>query len=115
MTPPLSADVLNGITGRIITGAMDIHKALGPGLLEGAYLACLVYELQLMNLHIDMQVSLPLVYRTVKKFRYQGNGNFGVSYVNAKITRSGYWRYVFDGTSSVQASKSAGQSITATS
>ena len=54
-------------------------------------------------------------YRTVKKFRYQGNGNFGVSYVNVKITRSGYWRYVFDGTSSLQASKSSGQSITATS
>ena len=54
-------------------------------------------------------------YRTVKKFRYQGNGNFGVSYVNAKITRSGYWRYVFDGTSTVHSSKSSGQSITATS
>ena len=37
---------LDGITEQIIGGAIAVHKALGPGLLESAYEACLVYELR---------------------------------------------------------------------
>src|SRR3990167_6857563 len=38
----------NSLTGKIIGAAIDIHRALGPGLLESAYEACLIYELHLM-------------------------------------------------------------------
>jgi hypothetical protein len=38
------------LTGNIIEAAIDVHRALGPGLLESAYEACLVYELRLRRL-----------------------------------------------------------------
>lgn len=57
---------LNQITDRIIRAAMDVHSALGPGLLESAYEACLEYELNQAGLQVDRQVSLPVVYRGVK-------------------------------------------------
>ena len=38
------------LTGNIIGAAIDVHRALGPGLLESAYEACLVYELRLRRL-----------------------------------------------------------------
>lgn len=44
---------------------MDVHSALGPGLLEGAYEACLEYELKQRKLAVRRQVPLPLHYRDV--------------------------------------------------
>ncbi len=51
------------ITGRIIDGALKIHTALGPGLLESTYDACLQYQFNVSNLHYEHQVRLPVVYR----------------------------------------------------
>ena len=51
---------------------MSVHSALGPGLLESVYEACLAYELQQMGLSVRTQVVLPLAYGTVlieKAFR----------------------------------------------
>ena len=46
--------------------AISVHKELGPGLLESAYEACLVYELASQNLKVERQKSLPLRYRGVQ-------------------------------------------------
>ncbi|MEK7788721.1 MAG: GxxExxY protein [Planctomycetota bacterium] len=46
--------------------AIGIHKALGPGLLESAYEACMVYDLTQAGLRVEQQKSLPVVYREVK-------------------------------------------------
>ena len=50
------------ITGSIIAAAMKVHKSLGPGLLESAYEACLMYELDKQGLVIRNQVPLPVQY-----------------------------------------------------
>ena len=63
--PPVSADDLNRLTSTVIAAAIGIHRALGPGLLESAYLACLVHDLTSASLHIDRERSVPLVYRGV--------------------------------------------------
>ncbi|MCS6885431.1 MAG: GxxExxY protein [Blastocatellia bacterium] len=56
---------LNGLTEQIIGAAIEVHRALGPGLLESAYEACLCYELQKRGLHAESQKPLPLVYKEV--------------------------------------------------
>ena len=45
----------NTLTGKIIGAAIDVHRALGPGLLESAYEACLIYELRLRKLKVEVQ------------------------------------------------------------
>ena len=57
---------INQITGTIIDSAMKIHSAFGPGLLESAYKACLIYELRKRGLRVDSEVALPLIYDGVK-------------------------------------------------
>jgi len=57
---------LNRITEAIIGSAIQVHKALGPGLLESAYEACLVYELNQRGLKVQQQKPLPVVYQNVK-------------------------------------------------
>jgi GxxExxY protein len=57
---------LNGITEAIIGGAIQVHRVLGPGLLESAYEACLAFELKKRGLRIEQQKPLPLVYDQVK-------------------------------------------------
>ncbi len=57
---------LDGITEQIIGGAIAVHKALGPGLLESAYEACLVYELRQRGLKVEQQKELPIIYGEVK-------------------------------------------------
>ena len=53
---------LNEISGIIIDSAMRVHTALGPGLLENAYEACLKHELIKRQLKVMTQVSLPVTY-----------------------------------------------------
>jgi GxxExxY protein len=53
---------VNQVTGRIISGAMQVHSLLGPGLLESAYQACLQHELTKRGLNVAGQVGLPVVY-----------------------------------------------------
>ena len=54
---------INALTGEIIGAAVEVHKALGPGLLESAYEACLAYELSEHGMKVERQKSLPLVYK----------------------------------------------------
>jgi GxxExxY protein len=56
---------LNRVTGTIIGAVMEVHRALGPGLLESAYEACLAYELVERGLKVEQQKPLPLVYKAV--------------------------------------------------
>jgi GxxExxY protein len=55
----------NQISGVILDAAIAVHTALGPGLLESAYQACLAYELSSRSLKIQAQVPLPIKYRGV--------------------------------------------------
>ena len=57
---------LNKTTETIIGPAIAVHQELGPGLLESAYEACLVYELLQRGLSIQQQKALPVNYRGVK-------------------------------------------------
>ena len=57
---------LDGITDQVIGAAIQVHRALGPGLLESAYEACLVFELTDRGLSVEQQKPLPIVYRKVK-------------------------------------------------
>ena len=56
----------NIITERIIGCAIDVHKTLGPGLLESAYEECLFYELISAGFDVKKQVALPLIYKDIK-------------------------------------------------
>ena len=57
---------LNKITETIIGAAIQVHRTLGPGLLESAYAACLAYELGKRGLAVEEQKAVPLVYEQVK-------------------------------------------------
>lgn len=57
---------LNRITESIIGAAIEVHRALGPGLLESAYETCLAFELVERGLKVEQQKPLPVVYREVK-------------------------------------------------
>jgi GxxExxY protein len=54
------------ITGEIIGAAIEVHRELGPGLLESAYEQCLCHELSLRGLAFQRQVELPVVYKGVR-------------------------------------------------
>jgi GxxExxY protein len=54
------------MTHRVIGAAMEVHRVLGPGLLESAYEACLAAELQEAGFRVQSQVPLPLVYKNVR-------------------------------------------------
>jgi len=53
-------------TEQIIGAAINIHRVLGPGLLESAYESCLVYELEQIGLRVQRQKAVPLIYKPVK-------------------------------------------------
>lgn len=57
---------INDITGNIVDSAIKVHKALGPGLLESAYEACLAHELRKRERKVLTQVGLPVIYDGVK-------------------------------------------------
>ena len=54
------------ITEQIIGAAIEVHRALGPGLLESTYEACLAFELAKRGLRIEEQRAIPVVYQSVK-------------------------------------------------
>lgn len=54
------------LTHAIIGAAIDVHRALGPGLLESAYEECLARELTIRNIPFERQKPLPVVYKDVK-------------------------------------------------
>jgi GxxExxY protein len=54
------------ITGEIIGAAIEVHRELGPGLLESAYEQCLCHELTLRGLRFQRQVEVPVVYKGIR-------------------------------------------------
>jgi GxxExxY protein len=54
------------LTGQIIGAAIEVHRALGPGLLESAYQACLAHELALRGLSFAQERSLPVEYKGIR-------------------------------------------------
>ena len=56
----------NEITEIIIGCAIEVHRELGPGLLESTYQACLVYELKNAGLKVKTEVAMPVVYKEIE-------------------------------------------------
>ncbi len=56
---------INELSGIVIGAAIEVHKVLGPGLLESAYENCLCHELQLKNVVFERQKPLPITYKGV--------------------------------------------------
>jgi len=56
----------NEISGAVVDAAMKVHSALGPGLLESAYTACLKHELIKRGLKVACEVPLPVIYDGIK-------------------------------------------------
>ena len=54
------------LTGRIIGAAIEVHRALGPGLLESTYQACLAREFSLQGIRFAQQVALPVEYKGIQ-------------------------------------------------
>ena len=54
---------LNQLSSQIIKAAINVHKELGPGLLESVYQSCMVIELRIMGMKVQSEVSLPIFYR----------------------------------------------------
>jgi len=57
---------LNYLSSQIIKAAINVHKSLGPGLLESVYQSCMVIELKEMDLKVQSEVPLPIFYRGQK-------------------------------------------------
>ena len=56
----------NDVSSKIIGLAIEVHRALGPGLLESAYKECLFYKLVQSELKVEKEKPMPLVYEKVK-------------------------------------------------
>jgi GxxExxY protein len=57
---------LNQITDKIIGCAIEVHRSLGPDLLESAYEECLFFELQKSGLKVERQKPVPVIYKEIK-------------------------------------------------
>jgi GxxExxY protein len=66
MPTTFTAEAINQITSTIIAGAINVHRTLGPGLLENAYMACLCHELTSVGLRFEAQRPLPLIYKGIR-------------------------------------------------
>jgi GxxExxY protein len=58
--------VENDISSKIIGHAIEVHRLLGPGLLESAYKECLYYELVKGGFHVEGEKPMPIVYKEIK-------------------------------------------------
>ncbi len=56
----------NELSNVIIGCAIEVHRQLGPGLLESAYRECLYYELKLLGLDVQKEKPMPIIYKDVK-------------------------------------------------
>lgn len=54
---------LNYLSSKVINAAINVHKELGPGLLETVYQACMMIELKNMNLKVESELSFPVIYK----------------------------------------------------
>lgn len=56
----------DGVAKQVVDAAYRVHRALGPGLLEGVYEVCLIHELTKRGLKVERQVMLPVIYEDVR-------------------------------------------------
>ncbi len=66
MPEPSIQSARDSLTESVIGFAIEVHRTLGPGLLESAYQECLCYELKADGIAFGRQVALPVIYKTVK-------------------------------------------------
>lgn len=64
------------LTEKIIGAAIEVHRILGPGLLESVYQVCLARELSLQNIHFEQEKPLPIIYKGVEV-----NGDFRMDFI----------------------------------
>ncbi|WP_339888226.1 GxxExxY protein [uncultured Flavobacterium sp.] len=57
---------INNLSYKIIGLAIEVHKELGPGLLESAYQECLYYEIKNAGFYVEKEKSLPIIYKDIK-------------------------------------------------
>lgn len=63
--PLIDEPAINDLTGQIIKSAIEVHRQLGPGLLESVYSGCLALELRVAKLPVTTKVRLPVIYKGV--------------------------------------------------
>lgn len=56
----------NELSGKVLGLAIEVHRALGPGLLESAYKECLYYKIQTAGLFVEKEKKMPLIFEEVK-------------------------------------------------
>lgn len=56
----------NQLSEKIIGAAIEVHRSLGPGLLESAYQECLFFELKSKGIKVEKEIALPITYKEVK-------------------------------------------------
>ncbi len=56
----------NEISEKIIGAAIEVHRTLGPGLLESAYQECLIFELKSLGFQVEKEKTLPIIYKEMK-------------------------------------------------
>jgi GxxExxY protein len=64
-TKPTKAEI-NDLSKKIIGAGIEVHRVLGPGLLESAYEECLAHELTLKCIGFKRQVALPITYKSIR-------------------------------------------------
>lgn len=57
---------INDLSYKVIGLAIDVHRELGPGLLESAYKECFYYEIKNAGLKVEKEIPLPIIYKEVK-------------------------------------------------
>lgn len=62
----ITKSALTALTYQINGACIEVHKALGPGLLENAYHKCLKHELSLRNIHFESQFQIPIQYKGIQ-------------------------------------------------
>lgn len=65
-TTSLMSVVLHPDNGPVLSAATEVHRRLGPGLLESSYKICLAYELQRSEIPFAIEVPVPLIYREIR-------------------------------------------------
>ncbi|AWW29268.1 GxxExxY protein [Echinicola strongylocentroti] len=63
MKKDLTKRHLDQLTYKVVGAAIEVHKELGPGLLESVYHRCLCHELQLRNVHFRSELAMPIEYK----------------------------------------------------
>jgi GxxExxY protein len=57
------SEELNALSYKVIGLAIEVHRQLGPGLLESAYQQCLYYEIKKAGLKVEKEITLPIIYK----------------------------------------------------